>query len=149
MKRTIFLILFLAFTAACEVPSGGGPSAEQMATMTATAATETAAAWTKTPTPTNTPTSTPTPTDTPTPTSTFTPTETPTLTITPSPTITPTPTFAFPSVVVNKQAHCRYGPAQAYLHAADLYAGDTGTVRGRYVNSTWLLIKFNKIPYFC
>jgi hypothetical protein len=52
-------------------------------------------------------------------------------------------------VVVNKQAHCRYGPAQAYLHAADLYAGDTGTVRGRYVNSTWLLIKFDKIPYFC
>jgi hypothetical protein len=51
--------------------------------------------------------------------------------------------------VVNKQAHCRYGPAQAYLHAADLYAGDTGTVRGRYVNSNWLLVKFDKLTYFC
>ena len=117
------------------------PSAEQQATMTAAAATATAAAWTKTPTPTATPTSTPTPTDTPTP--------TPTPTNTSTPTITPTPTFAFPSVVVNKQAHCRYGPAQPYLHAADIYAGDTGSVRGRYINSNWLLIKFDKIPIWC
>jgi hypothetical protein len=149
MKRTVFLILFLAFTAACEVPLGGGPSAEQQATITATVATAIAAVWTKTSTPTDTPTFTPTPTDMPTPTSTFTPTETPTPTITPSLTITPTPTFAFPSVVVNKQAHCRYGPSQAYLHAADLYAGDTGSVHGRYPNSTWLLIKFDKLTYSC
>jgi len=51
--------------------------------------------------------------------------------------------------VVNKQAHCRYGPNVAYLHAADLYAGDTGSVRGRYVNSNWILVKFDKLTYFC
>ncbi|MDO9130250.1 MAG: hypothetical protein Q7U34_10330, partial [Anaerolineales bacterium] len=113
------------------------------ATMTASADTPTAVAWTKTPTPTA------TPTETPTATITLTPTETPTPTSTPSPSITPSPTFAFPSVMVNKQAHCRYGPAQAYLHAADLFPGETGTVRGRYVNSNWLLIKFDKLPYFC
>jgi hypothetical protein len=60
-----------------------------------------------------------------------------------------TPTFAFPAVTVNKQAHCRYGPATAYLHAADLYAGDVGTVRGRFNNSKWLYIKFDKLKYFC
>jgi hypothetical protein len=111
--------------------------------------TATTATWTKTPSPTKPPTSTPTPTHTPTSNSTFNPTETPTPTFAPSPIITPTPTFAFPPVVVNKQAHCRYGPSQAYLHAADLYAGDTGTARGRYFNSTWLLIKFDKLTYFC
>ena len=91
----------------------------------------------------------------PTLTSTVTQTETsePTLTLTPtielSPTVTATPTFDFPSVTVNKQAHCRYGPAVAYLHAADLYAGDTGTVRGRYINRNWLYVKFDKLNYFC
>ena len=77
----------------------------------------------------------------------------PTLTLTPtielSPTATATPTFTFPSVTVNKQAHCRYGPSVAYLHAADLYAGDTGTVRGRYIYSNWLYVKFDKLNYFC
>lgn len=62
-------------------------------------------------------------------TSTQTATSEPTLTLTPtielSPAITSTPTFTFPGVTVNKQAHCRYGPSVAYLHAADLYpAGD-------------------------
>jgi hypothetical protein len=52
-------------------------------------------------------------------------------------------------VTVNKQAHCRYGPAVAYLHAADLYPGDTGTVRGRFIYSNWLYIKFEKLNYFC
>jgi len=47
------------------------------------------------------------------------------------------------------QAHCRYGPNIAYLHAADLYAGDTGTVRGRFQLSKWLFIKFDKLNYFC
>lgn len=130
------ILLCLTLRAAC------GPSAEQIATMTASADTATAAAWTKTP-------PTETPTETPTATITLTPTETLTPTSTPSPSITPSPTFAFPSVTVNKQAHCRYGPAQPYLHAADLFPGDTGTVRGRYVNSNWLLIKFDKLPYFC
>lgn len=77
----------------------------------------------------------------------------PTLTLTPtievSPTVTATPTFAFPSVTVNKQAHCRYGPSVAYLHAADLYPGDVGTVRNRYIYSNWLYIKFDKLSYFC
>jgi hypothetical protein len=35
------------------------------------------------------------------------------------------------------------------LHAADLYAGDVGTVRGRYIYSNWLYIKFDKLNYFC
>jgi hypothetical protein len=30
-----------------------------------------------------------------------------------------------------------------------LYAGDAGTVRGRYVYSKWLFIKFDKLDYFC
>ena len=83
----------------------------------------------------------------PTETATATLTLTPTITFTPS--ITPTPTFAFPSVTVNKQAHCRYGPSVAFLHAADLYPGDIGTVRGRYEYSSWLYIKFEKLDYFC
>jgi hypothetical protein len=62
---------------------------------------------------------------------------------------TPTPTFDFPDVVVKVQAHCRYGPSTGYLHAADLYAGDAGTVRGRNYSGTWLYIKFDKLDYFC
>jgi hypothetical protein len=88
-------------------------------------------------------------TQTDTPEATFTPTETLTPTVTFTPTITATPTFAFPTVTVNKQAHCRYGPSVAYLHAADLYAGDVGTVRGRFIYSNWLYIKFDKLDYFC
>jgi hypothetical protein len=97
----------------------------------------------------------PSSTDTPIPTSTLTPTATPTPTIevtptlTLTPTITATATFAFPSVTVNKQAHCRYGPSVAYLHAADLYTGDKGTVRGRFIYSNWLYVKFDKLDYFC
>jgi hypothetical protein len=84
-----------------------------------------------------------------TPVATLTPTIpfTPTITFTPS--ITPSPTFAFPTATVNKQAHCRYGPSVAYLHAADLYPGDTGTVRGRHPYSTWHYVKFDKLDYFC
>ena len=63
--------------------------------------------------------------------------------------LTTTPTFAFSTATVNKQAHCRYGPSTAYLHAADLYPGDIGSVRGRAVYSQWLQIKFDKINYFC
>jgi len=115
------------------------PSAEQGATLTATSITATAASWTKT----STSTITFTPTITLTPTPTLTPTITPTLTA------TATPTFAFPTATVNKQAHCRYGPSVAYLHAADLYEGDTGSVRGRYIYSNWLYVKFDKLDYFC
>ena len=94
-------------------------------------------------------------TGTPLPTTTFTSTATvlPTMTFTPSitstPTITATPTFNFPTVTVNKQAHCRYGPSVAYLHAADLYPEDAGSVRARYIYSNWLYVKFDKLNYFC
>lgn len=100
-------------------------------------------------TPTTLPSPTPTSPPTQTPTSPFTATAsiTPTITDTPGPSATPT--FSFPVVTVNKQAHCRYGPNIAYLHAADLYAGDIGTVRGRFQLSKWLLIKFDKLKYFC
>jgi hypothetical protein len=125
--------------------SACAPSPEQQATLTATSITATAASWTETPRPTLTftPTETLTPTDTSTPTVTFTPT------ITPTATVTATPTFDCPDVIVNKQAHCRYGPSVAYLHAADLYAGDQGTVRGRYIYGNWLYVKFDKLDYFC
>ena len=132
--KTYRIIIFLAiFLSAC------APSPEQQATLVATALTATADSWTETPTP----------TFTFTPTETFTPTITLTPTITPSPTITPTPTYAFPVVTVNKQAHCRYGPSAAYLHAADLYTGDVGTIRGRFIYSKWLYVKFDKLDYFC
>ncbi|MBV6451134.1 MAG: hypothetical protein MHPDNHAH_01863 [Anaerolineales bacterium] len=137
MKTISFLLTVAFFLSAC------GASPEEQATLTATSLTATAAAWTDTPTPTF------TPTETFTPTATFTPTITLTPTITPTSTITATPTFSFPSVTVNKQAHCRYGPSVAYLHAADLYPGDVGTARNRYVNSNWLYIKFDKLNYFC
>jgi hypothetical protein len=110
---------------------------------------------TPTPTPTNTPTSTPTATVTPTPTVTLTPTETPTptVTLTPTatltPTITPTATFDFPEVTVNQQAYCRYGPAKAYLPAADLYAGDKGQLWNRDYSGSWLWVRFDKLTYAC
>ncbi len=127
------LLLFLLFLTACT------PSPEQQATRTVTSITSTSKVLTET----STPTLTFTPTETFTPTITFTQTMTPTLTV------AATPTFAFPTVTVNKQAHCRYGPSAAYLHAADLYPGDVGTVRGRFSYSTWLYIKFDKLNYFC
>lgn len=129
--RTVSLALL--FAAAC------APSPGQQATLTATSITATASSWTET----SIPTMTSTPTETFVPTSTFTPTITPTFTV------TATPTFAFPTATVNKQAHCRYGPSVAYLHAADLYAGDMGTVRGRFIYGNWLYVKFDKLNYFC
>ena len=133
--RWITIIPALALTlSAC------GPSPEGRATLTATA-------WTATPT--LTATATATATVTPTFTATLTPTFTLTPTITLTPSITPTATYTFPAVVVNQQAHCRYGPSKAYLHAADLYPGDAGTVRGRFAYSSWLYIKFDKLDYFC
>ncbi len=124
MKAAYCLLVVSFLITAC-----GASPAEQ--------ATQTAAAWTDTPAPTH------TSTETSTPTVTFTPT------ITLTPTVTATPTFSFPVVTVNKQAHCRYGPSVAYLHAADLYPGDVGTARQRYVYSKWLYIKFDKLNYFC
>lgn len=126
----ISLLIFL-FISAC------APSAEEQPTPTATTITATAEPLTETPIATFTPTKTSTPAVTLTP------------TVVLSPAISATPTFAFPTVTVNKQAHCRYGPSAAYLHAADLYPGDAGTVRERYVYGNWLYIKFDKLDYFC
>lgn len=127
----VLALTALVTTAAC------GASAATIATSTAEAQTATAGAWTHTPSASTTPSPSSTPSITPTP------------TITLTPTITPTPTFAFPSAIVNKQAHCRYGPSVAYLHAADLYPGDAGTVRGRHEYSRWHYVKFDKLDYFC
>jgi len=133
MKFYWFTFLLIFVISAC------GPSAEEKATLSATSTTATAAAWTETPTPSATHTATKTLTATPV----F------TATTTPSPTISATATFAFPTATVNKQAHCRYGPSVAYLHAADLFPGDTGTVRERYIYGNWLYVKFDKLNYFC
>lgn len=108
---------------------------------------------TPTPSPTATATETPTPTDTATPTRTPTitptPSQTPTPTITLTPSITPTPTFDFPDVTVKEQAHCRYGPNRAYLHAGDLYEGDHGLLWNRNHGSTWLWVKWDKQSWPC
>lgn len=95
------------------------------------------------------PTRTLTPTFTTTPTVTRTPTQTPTPTQSLTPTITPSPTFAFPTITVQMQANCRYGPGKAYLYAWGMYAGDTGTVWGRNESGTWLWIQPDQIKYQC
>jgi hypothetical protein len=125
----IIFVIFL-FISAC------APSTEEQVTPTRPAITATEEL-------------TETPAHTLTPTNTLTPTIAFTATIKMSATVTATPTFVFPTVTVNKQAHCRYGPSVAYLHAADLYPGDVGTVRGRFIYSNWLYIKFDKLDYFC
>lgn len=133
MKAYKIILLIFLFVSAC------APSTEEQATPTASTATATAETLTETPVATITPTKT------------FTPaaTLTPTIALSPTAAQTATPTFAFPTVTVNKQAHCRYGPSAAYLHAADLYPGDVGTVRERYIYGNWLYIKFDKLNYFC
>lgn len=138
MRKSIFIFLILNVMAlACSLPFLSTPQAAPSATAPVL--------------PTIAPSETVKPTEIPT--KTAVPSQTVTITLTPTVTETPgpsaTPTFAFPSVTVNKQAHCRYGPHLAYLHAADLYAGDTGTVRGRFKLSKWLFVKFDKLNYFC
>lgn len=137
--RNFFTIVFLfgLLASGCNLPPG------EQATATATAPASTVTAKAEPPTVTQTATEPATATETSIPTATLPPT------ITLTATITGTPTFAFPTVTVNKQAHCRYGPSVAYLHAADLYPGDTGSVRGRYIYSKWLYVKFDKLKYFC
>ena len=139
MKKLSFLLLAVMLFSACGSPP------DVQAVNTAALQTDSAVSWTSTPLPTWTTTATLTSTPTPTftPTSTFTPT--PTLT----PSITPTPTFALPTFKVIMQAHCRYGPAKAFLHAGDLYAGDTGHVWGRFHLSNWLYVKLDKLDYPC
>lgn len=101
-------------------------------------------------TPTPTATLTPIPTATSSPTATPTRTATPTAAGTPTPTLTPTETaFVFPSVVAAMQAYCQYGPGAAYLPAADLFPGDTASVRGRNGSSTWLYLLLDKNGRYC
>ncbi|MFZ6029433.1 MAG: hypothetical protein ACOYYS_17105 [Chloroflexota bacterium] len=149
-KKLIFLLLFLLIGAACNLPR---TDAQAPATVVPSVTPSPSRLPTRLPTGTVTPSQTPVPSDTPPPTFTRTPTHTRTVTRTPTITDTPTgtasPTFAFPVVTVNQQSHCRYGPAKAYLHAADLYAGDTGTVGGRFQMSGWLYVKFEKLHYYC
>lgn len=143
-RRPLYLFLLLnLIMAACNLPS----AAQTTPTLIPPTFAETVSPPSATPAP---DTSTPTPTDTipPTPTATQTPIPpSPTITDTPAPTTTPT--YSFPQVTVKMQAHCRYGPSKAHLHAADLYPGDTGTMRGRFRYSQWLYIKFDKLDYFC
>lgn len=139
------LLIFILFLSSCTFMEDA-ISVKSTSTPSSTA--------TITPSKTDRPTETPTPADTatitPTLTNSPTATDTPTPTITHTSTITLTPTFEFPSVEVNVQAaHCRYGPAKAYLHAADLYEGDTGLVQGRFQYSDWLYIKWDKLEYRC
>jgi len=142
------LTLVLIFLSACR------PAIESGNSQIASGEIKTEAKGTETTSPSGTYTLTATVTDTPTLTLTTTPTLTetitPTPTMTPTPSITPSPTFDFPDVVVNVQAaHCRYGPAKAYLHAADLYEGDRGIVQGRFQYSDWLYVKWEKLHYRC
>jgi hypothetical protein len=106
-------------------------------TATATATASATPTFTATPTATNTATITPTPSHTP----------TPTITLTPS--ITPTPTYDFPDATVLQQAHCRYGPNKAYLHAGDLYEGDHGLVWNINYGATWLWVSWDKQSWPC
>ncbi len=138
MKKAIWIIIIFVFASACNPPALA-PTITPTVLPTATQ--------TNSVTPTATITVSPSATNTRTVTSTSSPRAT--ATITDTATILPTATFDFPEVNVHTQAHCRYGPSSAYLHAADLYPGDTGQVRGRYVNSKWLHVKFDKLNYWC
>jgi hypothetical protein len=132
--------------------TGCNPTTEQIAVYVSDAATGTAEAWTPAveASHTATLTSTTTVTNSLTPTETPTPTFTPTPSITPTMTITLTPTFDLPTFTVKEQAHCRYGPAKAYLHAGDLYPGDTGKVWGvDKMGRAWLYVKMDKYKYPC
>jgi hypothetical protein len=144
--RILSINLLLIFVAGCNLPTRQGLPAAISPTVLALAptieATETPTA-TITPRASDTPTATLLPTNTATPSQTPIPSDTPTPTVSVTPSITPSPTFAFPGVVVNKQAHCRYGPSTAYLHAMDLSAGDTGKVVGRFAYSKWLLVRWD------
>jgi hypothetical protein len=153
---TAILAGFYFFSSACQLPVNLAFFATPTFTHTVTLLPSVTFTLTATSTPSRTPTNTSTSTPTFTPTITLTPTQSDTPTITPTPTSTLTrtptltPTYDFPDVTINvPQAHCRYGPSTGYLHAADLYQGDTGSVRGRNNSGTWLYIKFDKLNYFC
>ncbi len=132
MRKAWLWLLFLL--TACNLPAAAGTPTP-------------IPTWTPLP-PTRTATVSPTPTASPTVTPTLPPTAT--FTPSPSPTATFTPTPSLPRVTVSvAAAHCRYGPHTAYLHAADLYEGDTGTVWNRWYLNGWLFVQFDKIHYPC
>ena len=138
---------FILFS--CNAPASLSFIASPTPTSTLTPTSTVTPSPTFTPTVTSSPTATDTPTLTPSPTQTDTPTITFTPSITPSPTITLTPTFDFPDVTVLSQAHCRYGPGTAYLHAADLYPEDKGQLWNRNYGGNWLWVRFDKLNYAC
>lgn len=104
-------------------------------------------------TPSSPPTATPAPLSTRISTSTATPaptaSRTPTPTLTSTPGLTPSLSGSGIKVTVKEQAHCRYGPGTAYLHAADLFAGEKGIVDGRNGSGTWLWIQPDKLERHC
>jgi len=137
MKKILPFLLVLALTACAPAPVLPSATATLLPSPTAVADTAT-------------PTLTTTATITLTPTITRTATQTLTPTISPTPSPTLSPTFNFPKVVVTAEAaHCRYGPNKAYLHAADLYKGDRGEVRGRWYLNGWVRVLFDKLSYQC
>ena len=88
----------------------------------------------------------PTPSQTSTPTATF-----PAWPTMPTATSTSaqTPTPARPVAIVQQQAHCRYGPGAAFLHAHDLYPGDRGVIDGRNNAASWLWIQPEGLERHC
>ncbi len=148
-ERAWSLILGLFFLCGCHRDTGQ-PRASMTGPMTHTPAEQTA-----TPEPSSTTrpqpsaTASVTPTRTRTPAATHRPTVTPRPTETLTATITPTPTFDFPSVTVQMQANCRYGPGTAYLYSHGLYQGDHGQVHGRNFNASWLWIQPENLDRHC
>lgn len=47
------------------------------------------------------------------------------------------------------QAHCRYGPAIAYLHAGDLFPDDHMVIHNRNYNGSWLWVLPDKQTWHC
>jgi len=146
-KIIIILSMLLLIISACSLPGMVPPTVEPSSTIAPLPSNTIQPSETPSPLPTLTITETPSPTITPIPSDTPTLTPLPTVTETSGPSATPT--VDAPTVTVNKQAHCRYGPHVAYLHAADLYAGDKGIVVYRVQLSKWLFIKFEKLNYHC
>jgi len=156
MRKIYKYALYIGFiVVACQITACNAISNFTFLTSSTPSAPHTAPA-TLTPsiTPTLTPSLTATHTKTPTKTTISTATATSTVSLTPSitptPTISPTPTIDFPDVTVNvANAHCRYGPGSAYLHAADLFENDHGLVWNRNYAGTWLWVRFDKLNYAC
>ncbi len=143
---SILFAISLLLLSSCATPRASGTAPALLAPVATSTPLPTATA-TPLPTDTPTPSLTPTPTHTPTVTRTPTITSTPTETLTPS--LTPSPTYSLPTLVVQMQANCRYGPAKAYLYAWGMYKGDTATVWGRNETGTWLWVQPDNIAYQC